>query len=61
LADDLAWGTVLIAKEIGRTPRQTVHLLENSRLPAKKVGGRWCASRAALRNFFTVLTASEVA
>ncbi len=52
LADDLVWEVKPIAKVIGRTPRATYHLLENGRLPAKKVGNRWCSSRSALRKFF---------
>ena len=31
------------------------------RLPARKVGGRWCASRAGLQKFFADLVAGEVA
>jgi hypothetical protein len=52
LADDLIWGVTAIAREINRNNRQTFHLLENRRVPASKIGGRWCASRAGLRNFF---------
>jgi hypothetical protein len=52
LETDLLWGTKAISDEIARSPRQTHYLLENSRLPARKIGGRWCASRAALRAFF---------
>ena len=51
LGDDLVWGVGALSKEIGRTERQTFYLLENGRLPARKVGGRWCASRAGLRRF----------
>lgn len=48
----LLWGVSAIAGEIGRTPRQTHHMLEQGHLPAKKVGGRWCANRADLVAFF---------
>jgi hypothetical protein len=61
LGSDLVWGVTSIAKEINRNPRQTFHLLENGRLPAKKVGGRWCASRTGLQKFFANLVAGEVA
>jgi hypothetical protein len=61
LGNDLVWGVAAIAAEINRTPRQAFHMLENSRLPARKVGGRWCASRAGLRQFFASLIAGEVA
>ena len=49
---DLLWGAEAIGEEIDRTPRQTFHMLTNGELPAKKVGGRWVASRRKLREFF---------
>ncbi|HZZ23666.1 MAG TPA: hypothetical protein VFE60_14335 [Roseiarcus sp.] len=52
LANDLVWGCKAIATEIGRTERQVFWLLESGALPSKKVGGRWCASKSALRRFF---------
>ena len=45
---ELLWGTRAIARAIGRTERQTFHLLEKRLLPAKRVGGRWVASRRRL-------------
>jgi hypothetical protein len=60
LGSDLIWGVATIAVEIGRNPRQTFHILENGKLPAAKVGGRWCASRSGLRQFFANLIAGEV-
>ena len=54
---DLAWGCDAIADEIGRTPRATFHMLMNGELPAKKVGGRWVASRKKLREFFEEISA----
>lgn len=53
LCDDLLWGIRNIAKEIGRSERQTLYLLEKRRLPASKTGGIWCSSRTALRSFFS--------
>jgi hypothetical protein len=47
-AIDLIWEVSQIAKVIGRTERQTFRLLETGQLPAKKIGGRWVASRAKL-------------
>jgi hypothetical protein len=45
----LAWGVEQIGKVIGRTPRQTFHILSRGQLKsAKKVGGRWVANRNAL-------------
>ncbi|MXN48792.1 DNA-binding protein [Shinella kummerowiae] len=49
---DLVWGGEGIAKVIGRTPRVTFQLLESGEIPAKKVKGRWVASRAKLIAFF---------
>lgn len=50
---DIIWGATAIAKAINRTRRQTFYMLDNGELPARKVGGRWCASRAALVKFFS--------
>ncbi|WHO73924.1 DNA-binding protein [Rhizobium sp. BT03] len=49
---DLIWEVSEIAKLIGRTERQTFHLLSGGQLPAKKVGGRWVAERGKLIAFF---------
>ncbi|WP_411755828.1 DNA-binding protein [Sinorhizobium meliloti] len=49
---DLLWEVEEIAKVIGRTPRQTFHMLKTGQLPAKKVGGRWVAERGKLISFF---------
>lgn len=46
--DDIVWEVAEIAKVVGRTERQTFHLLTTGSLPAKKVGGRWVASRRKL-------------
>ena len=53
LASDLIWGVANIAAFIGRTQRQTWEALDKDELPARQVNGRWCASRACLRAFFT--------
>ncbi len=50
---DLIWGADKIAVVIGRTKRQTFHLLESGELPAKKIGGRWVIERGKLIAFFT--------
>lgn len=44
----LVWGARQIAEVIGRTERQTHHLLETGALPARKVGGRWVANVSRL-------------
>ncbi|WP_342643906.1 DNA-binding protein [Rhodoligotrophos ferricapiens] len=49
---DLLWEVAAIAKLIGRSERQTFNLLAGGQLPAKKVGGRWVASRQKLIAFF---------
>lgn len=49
---DLIWEVAEIAKLIGRSERQTFHLLSSGQLPAKKVGGRWVAERSKLIAFF---------
>jgi hypothetical protein len=49
---ELVWGGEAIAQLIGRTRRQTFHMLDNGELPAKKVGGRWVAERGQLIRFF---------
>jgi hypothetical protein len=67
LAEDLIWGAKAIAADIGRTERQTYHLLSNNQLPAQVIGGKWVASRRALRHHFAQrlagagLVSSEVA
>ncbi|EJZ22432.1 DNA-binding protein [Rhizobium sp. Pop5] len=50
---DLVWGGAEIAQIIGRSRRQTFHMLETGQLPAKKVGDRWVADRSKLIAFFT--------
>jgi hypothetical protein len=46
---DFLWGAGEIGRAIGRNPRQAHYLLSNGEIKcAKKVGGHWVASRAAL-------------
>lgn len=50
---DLVWGIEAIAKLIGRTDRQTYHMVQTGSLPmVKQVGQRYVASRAKLVAFF---------
>jgi hypothetical protein len=45
----LAWGVEEIGRVIGRTPRQTHHILTQGQIKsARKVGGKWVANREAL-------------
>lgn len=46
------WGAKAIADALGRTRRQTFHMLESGALPARKVGGRWAVTRRALQAHF---------
>ncbi len=52
-AHDQVWGAEAIAVVVNLTPRQTFYLLEKNLLPAKKIGGRWTASRRRLRAFLS--------
>ena len=54
---DLIWGADAIAKAIGQTQRATYHLLASELLPAKRIGGRWVASR---RKLIEALTGDKV-
>ena len=56
---ELIWGASAIARAIGRTDRQTFHLLNQGILPAKRVGNRWVAERGALMRFFTMETTTR--
>ncbi|MGR9135666.1 hypothetical protein [Rhizobium leguminosarum] len=50
---ELVWGVEEIAKLIGRTPRQTFHILKTERLRGvKKVAGRWVAEPVTLKTNF---------
>jgi len=55
-APDLIWGCSAIVKAIGQSERATFHLLKKRLLPAKRIGGRWCASR---RKLLAALTGDE--
>jgi predicted DNA-binding transcriptional regulator AlpA len=50
---DLIWGVEEIAGLIGRTERQTYHMIKKGHLPmVKQVGERYVASRQKLVAFF---------
>lgn len=46
--EDIVWEVGSIAKIIGRSERQTFYLLQSGQIPARKIGGRWVASRRKL-------------
>ena len=50
----LLWGAKEIGEALGLTERRAYHMLEARRLPARKIGGRWCTSIDALRKFTEV-------
>jgi hypothetical protein len=51
--DRPVWGATAIGREINRTERQVHHLLAKGLIKsARRIGGRWCASPAALRREF---------
>ena len=50
---EFIWGAPAISAVIGRSPRQTFHILSGGQIKcARKVGGRWVVSRAALLREF---------
>ncbi len=49
---DLIWGAKEIALVINCDERKTSNLLATKKIPAKKVGKLWVASREELRQFF---------
>ena len=52
LADDLIIGTARIGDEIGRTRRQTQHLIDRREIPAFKLAGKWATRRSTLHKLF---------
>jgi hypothetical protein len=47
------WGVSAIGKEINKSPRATYHMLYRHQIKsARKVGGQWMATPAALRREF---------
>jgi hypothetical protein len=55
---DVLWGAAVIGRVIDRTERQTFYLLETGAIPARKVNGRWCATRRALMQHFETLASN---
>jgi hypothetical protein len=50
---DTLYGVEEIAGFIGRSARQTYHLLERGYIPGRKIGGGWISTRKALREALT--------
>lgn len=59
LADDLLRTSAKIAAYLGWTKRQVDEALMKGELPARRVNGRWCASRSRLRAFFAGVDEGE--
>ena len=58
---DLIWYAKNIGLAIGRSKRQTDHLLGTGKLPqAFKTGNRWCVSRKALSEAFNVVAVPRI-
>lgn len=51
---EILWGAERISQAIGKSRRATYGMLEAGTIPAKRIGGRWCISRAELSAFFGV-------
>jgi hypothetical protein len=51
--EDICWGAAAIGRAINANRRRTFYLLETGKLPAKKLGGVWVASRRRLLDFLT--------
>lgn len=58
---NLIWGADEIAKAIKVTRRRAFYLLENGHIPARKVGGKWCADLETLRDHFRRMHLGEAA
>jgi hypothetical protein len=50
-AHDVIFGTVKIGKVLGLTQHQVRYQIDQGRLPVRRIGGRWAASRGALLKF----------
>ncbi len=57
---DLIWGAEAIGEYINSNQRKTYYYLETGKLPARKLGNLWVASRAALRHHFLGDGAREI-
>jgi hypothetical protein len=56
---DVLHGVREIAKFRGRPERETYRLLETGALPGAKLGGRWTASKSALREHWHSITTAQ--
>ena len=56
--DKLLWGCAAIGEAIGRTERQTYHLIITDQIPAKKIGKVWVSTLRRLRTHICDETAA---
>lgn len=61
ISADCLLGVKEIAAFLGVSWRRGIYLLETGRIPAGKQGGRWVASKAALREYYRRLTGAPAA
>ena len=59
IGDDVLFGVREIAAFRGRPERETYRLLEAGALPAAKLGGRWIASKVAVREHWRSITTAQ--
>ena len=53
----LIWGAKAIGETIGVKQRKAFYLLQNDRIPAKKIGEEWVAEENQLIEFLTAFKA----
>jgi hypothetical protein len=57
-ASDTLEGVAAIAEFLGKSERRTHYLVENKRLPAFKLGGRWHMRKSTYQTFIERLEAA---
>lgn len=50
---EFLWGAARIGNAIGQNPNVTFRLLQEGKLPARKVGKRWVSERKILQRHLT--------
>jgi hypothetical protein len=58
--DDIVIGFEGIAKAIGKTPRQVIHLCETRQIPAFKFAGRWHLRLNTYRKHIATIEAEAI-
>jgi hypothetical protein len=60
IGEDKLSGAEAIAEFIGEPLRRTFHLLETRQIPAGKIGGKWVASKTAVREHYERIMRGEI-